>query len=426
MTLRVESPPAIPSLTGLRFVAAASVVMAHAVHKFLPISGNAPPLYTLIASLSAIGMPLFFVLSGFVIHYNYSQRIEEDLTRGTLNFLVARFARLYPLYIVGIAFDLLNSYSYYQLNPHALEAIPYYLTMTQAWVYRVFGDTSLIYVFGHIPTVAWSISTEWFFYLAYPFLCLSIAKVRRVPTLAFVTSAFVLVALGLIAVANFNRAWIASAGVEAYGPTAGDIQHSYYRWLIYFSPYSRIMEFILGCLTASIFMKLRLRVPDAREQKRGLLPLIGALAGTAILYVIMFGLPAHPLLGWAQFIRQFHMSFGIAPCLALLIFCCARYQNAIVDLFSGRWIVLCGEASYSLYLLHLVVIDRLGIQSPAPSNPRIALGCFLRLGFCFLTCVGLSLVTWRLIEVPARRWLRASLSVAPRHSQEIGKSSVVS
>jgi peptidoglycan/LPS O-acetylase OafA/YrhL len=139
--------------------------------------------------------------------------------------------------------------------------------------------------------------------------------------LALVTSTFVLVALGLVAVANFNRAWISSVGVEAYGPTAGDIQHSYYRWLIYFSPYSRIMEFILGCLTASIFMKLRLRVPDAREQKRGLLLLVGALAGTAILYVIMFGLPAHPLLGWAPFIRQFHMSFGIAhlPCTPHLL-----------------------------------------------------------------------------------------------------------
>jgi peptidoglycan/LPS O-acetylase OafA/YrhL len=348
MTLGVASPPAIPSLTGLRFIAAGSVVIAHAVPKFLPTSGTAPPLYALVASLSAIGMPLFFVLSGFVIHYNYSQRIEEDRARGTLNFLVARFARLYPLYIVGIAFDLLNSYSYYQLSPHAVEAIPYYLTMTQAWVYRVFGDTSLIYVFGHIPTVAWSISVEWFFYLAYPFVCLSIAKVRRIPTLALVTSTFVLAALAVVAVAICSRAWITSAGIETYGPIAGDIQHSYFRWLIYFSPYSRIMEFVLGCLTASMFMKLRLRVPDASEQTRGLFLLIGALAGTAILYVIMFGLPAHPLLGWAQFVREFHMSFGMAPCLALLIFCCARYQNAIVDLFSGRWIVLCGEASYSL------------------------------------------------------------------------------
>ena len=120
--------PPIPALTGLRFVAAGTVVFAHAFQKFLPLpqslSGDPPWWYLLPANLSGIGMPLFFVLSGFVIHYNYSAPLQEERVRGTFNFLVARFARIYPLYIVGLGFDLLNSYSYYQLSPHAATALP--------------------------------------------------------------------------------------------------------------------------------------------------------------------------------------------------------------------------------------------------------------------------------------------------------------
>jgi hypothetical protein len=55
-------------------------------------------------------MTLFFVLSGFVIHYNYAASIERDGARGIANFFVARFARLYPLYIVVIAGTLVMSF----------------------------------------------------------------------------------------------------------------------------------------------------------------------------------------------------------------------------------------------------------------------------------------------------------------------------
>ena len=51
-------------------------------------------------------MPLFFVLSGFVIHYNYAQPVHAQPLRGTYNFFVARFARLYPMYFVVLFADL--------------------------------------------------------------------------------------------------------------------------------------------------------------------------------------------------------------------------------------------------------------------------------------------------------------------------------
>ena len=86
-------------LTGLRGVAAYSVLMAHAAAYAYP---GAPIIPHYIHGLPYFGMSLFFVLSGFVIHYNYAGMFRTDgLAAGGKKFFIARFARLYPLYFVG-------------------------------------------------------------------------------------------------------------------------------------------------------------------------------------------------------------------------------------------------------------------------------------------------------------------------------------
>jgi len=418
-----SSSPPIPALTGLRFIAAFMVALGHGLHKFAPVPGEVPIWHSVFGSLPGLAMELFFVLSGFVIHYNYSSPILEQGGRGVYNFFVARFARLYPLYFLGLAFDLFNSYSYYQLTPHAGAALPYYLAMVQSWLYKPFGDRSLILLFGPLPSVAWSISVEWFFYLMYPLLCFLISRIRSKSKLALCTAVYIVAALSLVAVVIANRAPIMAAAATRYGPVSVDVQNSYFRWLLYFSPYSRIQGFILGCLTAELFLKQRETSPGDREQRIGRWLLLGSIAGTAVIFMMMFGLPSEFRPEWQRFFVLFHMCFGFAPFLALLTFCCARYQSFVVRGLSGRWILLCGEASYSLYLLHLVVMERVGMSSPPAVTTRILLGDLMRLGLCLLTCVGLSLVTWRLIEMPGRTWLRRLLSV-PASSTDKTKLSV--
>jgi peptidoglycan/LPS O-acetylase OafA/YrhL len=412
------SPQPLPALTGLRFVAAFTVAVSHAYSRLAPISGNSSILCSMVINLSGIGMPLFFVLSGFVIHYNYCEQMETK--RGIYNFFVARFARLYPLYLCGISFDLLNSFSYRQVNPHLTEAIPYYLTMIQSWLYKPVGDTSLIYVFGPIPQVAWSLSTEWFFYAAYPLICLPILAMRRLRTQILAAAIFVCFAFAVVATIVVNRETIAEVGMRAFGPIAQSRQDGLFRWLLYFSPYSRILEFILGCFMASIYIKSRGSTPNAKERALGLCALIIAIAWTATIYFIMFGLSFDPRFRWARFIGYFHMSCGLAPGLAVIIYCSARYRNIVVRALSQNWLVLCGEASYSLYLFHVYVIDQFGQKAPVVTDFRVGIGSISRLAFCLMTCIGLSLVTWRIIEVPARRWLRGALSIRDPFSVRVG------
>ena len=104
-----------------------------------------------IGTAAGFGMTLFFVLSGFVIHYNYRNVVTYDFPKGMAQFLWARFARLYPSFLFVILIDVflgLASTSLITDNLEAFEravrALPWYLTMTHSWVYSVDDKYSLV------------------------------------------------------------------------------------------------------------------------------------------------------------------------------------------------------------------------------------------------------------------------------------------
>jgi peptidoglycan/LPS O-acetylase OafA/YrhL len=133
----------IAALDGLRGTAAMLVAGGH----YMGIEGGAP-LSEIAATLVGLGMTLFFVLSGFVIHYNYNAMITR---RGGMRvFFVARFARLYPLYILLFLFD----FAYTGLTARSAcgqigapdghwLGLAFYLTLTQSWFYAVICRASL-------------------------------------------------------------------------------------------------------------------------------------------------------------------------------------------------------------------------------------------------------------------------------------------
>src|SRR4051812_20746215 len=117
-------------------------------------------------------MTLFFVLSGFVIHYNYAAVAQAPVSRNLARFCVARFARLYPLFLLLVVLTLLVFQHVRVLRPLRWtgadwQAAPFYLGLAQSWVYVLFDGRSLL---SHLSAlqVTWSISTEWFFYCWYP------------------------------------------------------------------------------------------------------------------------------------------------------------------------------------------------------------------------------------------------------------------
>jgi peptidoglycan/LPS O-acetylase OafA/YrhL len=158
---RPEDLPQIPALTGLRFFAAFAILFAHAVDWLAQFqNSNVQTNFTFVAMY---GMPLFFVLSGFVIHYNYRRLFTSaGPMRATCEFAAARFARLFPLYFFLLAVAI-SADGFMRSMPTLgdlwVKILMYFATLTQSWWYVIYGDKLIInWLFG----VSWSISTELF------------------------------------------------------------------------------------------------------------------------------------------------------------------------------------------------------------------------------------------------------------------------
>jgi peptidoglycan/LPS O-acetylase OafA/YrhL len=258
--------------------------MAHVLPRFLTSVPDD------VERLSAQGMTLFFVLSGFVIHYNYSSPIMKNKSIGLYNFFVARFARLYPLFIIGLLLEYYKMHGMH-FNSEFWRAIPYYLTLTQSWVYFIIKDNALIYQFHFIGAVGWSVSTEWFFYVAYPLVCLTLFGVTSLSTrllMMFAVSAIMITAVWFTVM---HSSEISQYGLAHFGPIAdmaNGSQDSLFRWIVYFSPYARVAEFVMGCIVAAIYMDYSHKTPSHTENRLGFYALVGFIIMAAVAQYVIF------------------------------------------------------------------------------------------------------------------------------------------
>jgi peptidoglycan/LPS O-acetylase OafA/YrhL len=217
--------PELPVLTGLRFLAAFSVLIAHGLAHTLRINeGMGASLIYWTSQFAGFGMTLFFVLSGFVIHYNYNALVTKGGIYGCGFFMWARFARLYPLFFFILLIDVILGKPFTSFLAgdttsfeDVLRALPYFLLLLQSWFYVPIGNNSIIYSAGTNVSLTWSISTEWFFYLTYPLLALALAGLRR--PLATLSTAFIWgLTWTVIATSLFRQA----PGLDAWAATNPD------------------------------------------------------------------------------------------------------------------------------------------------------------------------------------------------------------
>jgi peptidoglycan/LPS O-acetylase OafA/YrhL len=85
----------IPCLDGLRGIAALVVVLYHFNGLFLP-QARLPHL-----ERAYLSVDLFFLLSGFVMAHVYGNAMAADWRSAWPDFAIARFARLYPLFVTA-------------------------------------------------------------------------------------------------------------------------------------------------------------------------------------------------------------------------------------------------------------------------------------------------------------------------------------
>jgi peptidoglycan/LPS O-acetylase OafA/YrhL len=158
------------AMTGLRALAALGVLFCH----FSEIDADKNNYFHwgILDPLlihGAIGVDVFFVLSGFILTYVYCRKFAASVKSADYKgFMKYRFARLYPVHLVTMSVMLVLFFAGKRLGtvPHHLEAfspvsILANLTMTHAWFPGLASAMN---------GPAWSISAEWFAYLLFPFV----------------------------------------------------------------------------------------------------------------------------------------------------------------------------------------------------------------------------------------------------------------
>src|SRR5690625_209929 len=318
----------IKALTGLRIIAAVWVVLFH----FRPLLRLASPALSdalaPVLDRGAQGVDLFFILSGFVLTWNYLERMGESFSpRATVHFLWLRLARVWPIYLVTLHLALL--WVIFTLHVghvptedlSRLTATSYVrqVLLIQLWFEPFFDGSSW-------DGPAWSISAEWLAYLLFAVLILVVYRMMRV------TSARGLAALAVIA--SLPPLLLLLATGQFYTP---------WSWLPRI-----VMQFTAGALACAAVRKLG-------EPKLGLTDRARSAAGycSAVLIAAMVGVlyyfDAHPISG-------LYDSGGLVDVLFVpLVMALAIGTGSLPVLLSTRVMVYGGQISFCLYMVHELV-----------------------------------------------------------------------
>ncbi|MGW4567312.1 acyltransferase family protein [Streptomyces sp. NPDC004561] len=337
--------PSLPSLTGLRWMAAMLVFGLH-VNNFGYFGGTGGHLVSWGFGAGATGVSFFFVLSGFVL--TWSARPRDS----ALGFWRRRIARIYPVHLVTCAVALLMTYTLDQHSqPAPKQALANVLLLHSWW--RPWWQT--------LNPVSWSLACEAFFYASFPLLILLLRRLGPRGSAA-------LGALSLAAILVLARA-------DA---------HHWWTYALYSFPAARLPEFVLGAVTARLVLLDKWRGP-------------GLEASLALAIIGYFYVP--------QVAPGYSATVCTITGFALLIPAAAvADMQGLPSLWRHRRMVRLGELSFAFYMIHLLVLR--AATHLLGTKPHFgALAGVAVTATAFAVSLGLSWLLYEAVECPARRLL---------------------
>lgn len=355
--LRAQKASKIAPLTSLRFVAALWVVIYHT----FPLDESSAPILRGLVQYGFVTVGLFMVLSGFLLTMAYQW---FDHPRSIRRFWVARFARIYPVYLLSLLADLPRLLSW--------RVAKYGFVSAAAATFATFGFQSTLFqtwlpltVLQGLNSPSWSVSTEAFFYIAFPFLVGPISAIRS-------PNGQLGVMAGAWIVTIFTSALICAVLVSPPINMEMAIQQH---------PILRLPEFVAGIALANFY---RARRSSERECRRN--ANIGLTVSLAVFV---------PLALYAYEACYLALHNG----LLIPVYCCFILSIALCG--GGLRTFLCfpafvslGEASYAIYLAHAPL--RAALQAGGLDETIVGWVVYIAM------LIGVSVLVYRYVERPLR------------------------
>jgi peptidoglycan/LPS O-acetylase OafA/YrhL len=288
-------------LTGLRFFAAFYVMTFHFGAAFTA-RAHMPRPVTVFLQHGNLGVALFFILSGFILYYSYKGNLRTP--RDLYKFFVARFARLYPVYLLVLLVALFID----MRLPHGQEFL--IITMMQSWL------PAVSYNGYAVVAQAWTLSVEAFFYCCFPFLLLLFDRNLSPRTLWLMTTAIFALAVGI-------QSPLFHSGMRP--PT----------WLAthMLLPLLCLPEFLFGMVLGALFLQKQRSNP--RSSSNDWITVAGIIP-----CFLIIGSP----------VGGYLISLAGVFCFGWTIYRLADGRGWLSDLLSSKFLMLLGGASFSIYL----------------------------------------------------------------------------
>ncbi|KKW63967.1 acyltransferase [Mycolicibacterium elephantis] len=327
----ISRPERVASLTGIRAVAALLVMLTHAAYT----TGKYPQGYVgLVYSRMEIGVPIFFVLSGFLLFGPWVKAAASDKPGPSVRrYAWRRVRRIMPAYVVTV----LAAYLVYHFrtagpNPgHTWEGLFRNLTLTQ-----IYTDNYLYSFLHQGLTQMWSLAVEVAFYAVLPLLAYLLLVVlcrRRWRPGLLLT--------GLGGLALISPAWLVLVHTTNFLPDGAKLWlPTYLAWFVggmvlaALQPLG-VRAYGLACVPLAVVCYLIASTPIAGEPTTSPTELREALAKTAFYAVIA--------------------TLAVAP-LAL------GDRGLYSRMLASRPMVFLGEISYEIFLIHLITMELVMVE----------------------------------------------------------------
>lgn len=354
-------------IPGLDFLRALAVFLVLADH-----AGIVPPGMPLLLN-GAVGVQIFFVLSGFLITWMLLDETQRDGRIHLIDFYRRRFARLMPVFYAYVLLGALLLMAAHKPIPwpavgsSLVYVLNYYQAMTGAAT--------------HFLSHCWSLAVEEQFYFLWPMTLILLMR------LGWRLDTSIAVSVLLI--------WVYRAALQLSGSASDEY--------LYRALETRADQLLIGCLLAVLLKKAACRAWFEQLAARqaglhlALLALLGVLATSAAFDHILD--------------YRYTLGYVIEPLatvllLPLVVILAQRGRGPLARLANAPLTIKMGQASYGIYLFHQLLLYSLETRlTPLAGGSKVA-------GF-LLAVLALSLLahlSYTYFEMPLRKRLNHAAS----------------